>query len=194
MNKHRLFIVFVSLTMLWLAGCEEKPLKTIKRADIRPSKDQQAVASIIDSEDLVLDLTPKLHDLAGMLKRKGSFTLNDLQKSSVLSPSKTQLDQVLKTIKGLPGLRSASIPVAAMKAEMALDPWDTFNAQIEKWETAKFGVKSAKFTDNQNKNFELNTAFSGRAFGKGGEIIGVKAKQKIVFANSNSQWKLTGWE
>ncbi len=141
------------LTCIFLVNCSEK-----QTASTEESPDA-AIQRMIESEEMVLKLTPKLRALGASMVR---------------------------------GSRE-SLP-SAVAGDATIAPWENLNPEHH-WTSASFGTLSAEFKDGR---FLMKTKFEGVRRGEGGAIVGVKAKQKMVWEKKDggeeADWTLVKWE
>lgn len=81
----------------------------------------------------------------------------------------------------------------AVAGDVTVAPWKDLEA-THRWTSASFGTLSASF---QDEGFEMKTKFEGVRRGNDGMIVGVTAKQKLIWQKSDdteSGWKLVKWE
>ena len=75
----------------------------------------------------------------------------------------------------------------------SMSPWNKLNPD-HRWTSASFGTLSAEF---KNGYFLMKTKFEGVRRGNDGTIVGVKAKQDLLWGKKNGSkedWKLIHWE
>jgi hypothetical protein len=81
----------------------------------------------------------------------------------------------------------------ALAEEASVAPWEGLEP-AHRWTSASFGTLAASF---QNGSFEMHTTFEGVRRGEDGAIVGVTAKQKLIWKKSDDTeggWKLVKWE
>lgn len=81
----------------------------------------------------------------------------------------------------------------AVAGEAAVAPWKELDPS-HRWTSASFGTLAASF---QGAGFEMKTKFEGVRRGDDGAIVGVTAKQKLLWEKSDDTeggWNLVKWE
>lgn len=187
------FLTAGILICLFVACRSDVPnQQPIANTENRPERD--IVRQLISAEDLILDLTPSLHRLTNTLKSKSHFNLENARFVKGLDLERNTLE-ALGSVEQLKGIETRIIDPNDFKVVAKKDPWDSFNAKIESWDTAKFGVVSGGFVGDKNQTFELRTVFSGRCIAKSESIVGVQSKQRIQFEKSKTeeQWQIVAW-
>ncbi len=179
-----------ALLILLFAACEKQSTDDQVREADGPILPGETVVQLVQSEDLVLDLTPQLSQLAQALRNSGGFELPDVLAATVLEESPLRK---LRPVGDVEGILLAKLAFKTETASGAREPWASFNSIVSDWQSAKFGVKSAKFATDRDDLFDINAVFSGRAKGKNGELFGVRALQNVRFGKTANQWNIVGW-
>ena len=198
----------LSISLVISTGCHKKP--TNPNASSKNSGltgHAKLVADLIAGEDLVLDLTPRLNKLAIWFQEssegKNPKLHADLKTcQSVTGLQKLDLDSFFQPAADQPKFievghwpngESHSNPTDEQK-----NPWHHLLELGASWETMKFGVVSANFTDDSQTEFALHTKVEAR--GKGnidGTVFGMKGHQQVVFTETQTkkgaEWVLTKW-
>ena len=179
------------LPLLLLAGCYDNDARINKASGPIIAEERSTVVDLIDSEDLILDLTPQLGKLAASLTSANSFRLGINESDGSVLQSLSDISSVLSPIPDNPPVSSGQLEVIEKSGKIE-DPWKSINQFVDRWEFAKFGVKSADFKDRSRTKFEMKTVFYGR-FYSAGQTFGAKASQSIVFKKVNGKWELSNW-
>ena len=140
------------LVCVCLMGCSEE------KAALPEESSDARIQRMIESEELILKLTPKLRALG----------------ASMVSGSREDLPE-------------------AVAGETTIPPWDELEP-AHRWTSASFGTLSAEFKDG---NFLMKTKFEGVRRGEDGIIVGVKAKQKLIWkkkSGAKDDWQLVRWK
>ena len=191
LSELRVFWLWLWLPLL-LTGCfnnDSLPRTTSGAGKI--AEERSSVVDLIDSEDLILDLSPRLSRLAASLKTNNSFRLSFAESKSRVLQSVSDINSVLSPVEDNPGVSIGQLKVTEKRGRIE-DPWHSINQFVDKWAFAKFGVKSAKFKDRSRTEFEMKTVFYGR-FQSAKQVLGANATQSVVFKKIDGQWQLTNW-
>jgi hypothetical protein len=153
MLQQKLLTVLPFITLLicfGLCACSEE------KVVLREESSNVRIQQMIESEEMVLKLTPKLRALG----------------ASIVSGSRDDLPE-------------------AVAGDASIPPWNNLEP-THRWINASFGTLSAHFKDD---TFVMKTKFEGVSRGKDGEIVGIKAKQKLTWKQENAdRWRLAKWE
>jgi len=213
--EHRLSRTLSELALLMivisvLVGCGEKkePPRAIVEQASRPelpelSAEQKRIAQIVASEELILELSPKLKQLADHWNGKvdafpttifeDDFSCAGLRPFELelnFDPDKPEFESLVKihwpTSDEEPSSRSAE------------DLWRPFLNRYQ-IEDSGFGFLNGKFANDSvdSKVFFTETKFEGRFTERqsGGGAFGVKAKQRLTwFRQDSGAWQLGRWE
>lgn len=82
---------------------------------------------------------------------------------------------------------------ASVAGDASTPPWSDLDPD-HRWTSASFGTLAASF---QGSGFEMKTKFEGVRRGEDGTIVGVTAKQKLLWQKDpdiEGGWKLVQWE
>ena len=193
-NSRHLAVAVAILAII--AGCSKN--ETPPPLTVNPNGftgEEKLVSSVIASEDLLLDLSPRISAIASKIQQPdtGSNPFSNLDRvvgirfkngKLVLSASDTKPDFV----------QIADMETVAITPD-GKSPWAQLDELEVKWETIKFGVLSTKFTGDDQTRFRLET----KAEGRGSEVsspnrmFGIKGHQELIFQWQNSQWQLVEW-
>jgi len=102
-----------------------------------------------------------------------------------------ELTPLLRSVgKAMVSGSRADLP-GAVAGEASIAPWKGLDP-THRWQNASFGTLSANFEDS---TFVMKTKFEGVRRGKDGAIVGVKAKQKLIWKQENGgPWRLAAWK
>jgi hypothetical protein len=81
----------------------------------------------------------------------------------------------------------------SVTGKAGVPPWKGLDPS-HRWTSASFGTLKASF---ENNDFKMKTKFEGIRRGKDGTIVGVTAKQRLIWRKSDETevgWKLVNWE
>ncbi len=174
----------------------------------RADRDSKAVLNLVTKEELILELTPKLEELAGSIlnlrlpdpKTRGIFEKSvstvDLAAGSP-DPTALDLESVGVVLDELAvGRERLTTPVED------LDLWRPLLDHVAFFEHASFYFIDGRLTGGAYDAFESEVAFSGLARTRSGEWKGVKAVQTVHWrrlpAGPNDgdepRWLIGAWE
>lgn len=175
--------------LLALAQCENK------KTTLASTPEEERIADMIVSEELILELTPQLKLLAKEIitgqQQKG---LARGETNEAVGLMAADIDGILKQgNQSFPSYVSAGEwPIEKGKKQGALPPWSPLiKAQLE-WQYAKFGVTMGEFKGPST--FQLHTLFEGKAHDHQKRVLGFSGKQILTWKKSEGKWLLVGWE
>ena len=156
---------------------------------------EQSVTGLIASEDLILDLTPQLRQIASWIEQRkvGSAfelpVLSDLV--SVRGLAATDAETLFGRRENYPEfLEKANWPIEEEASPAAAFPWRALDVFGVQWETLKFGVLSGGFETEDV--YLIHSKVEGR--GRSSDSVwGIKGHQDFQFERKNGTWKLTKW-
>lgn len=156
---------------------------------------EQSVTGLIASEDLILDLTPQLRQIASWIEQRkvGSAfelpVLSDLV--SVRGLAATDAETLFGRRENYPEfLEKANWPIEEEASPAAAFPWRALDVFGVQWETLKFGVLSGGF--EAEDVYLIHSKVEGR--GRSSDSVwGIKGHQDFQFERKNGTWKLTKW-
>lgn len=199
---NRSWLVFAVMVVLVVAGCERKnpngdPSDPGDR-NAELTESEKLIDNLIQSEDLVLDLTPRLSRFANWFQdssvRKGAAIPEDLVTCKhLIGLADVDAESLFHVDESEPEfLEILHWPLADAVSE-AGNPWNAIEGMGVRWETVKFGVLAGDFTNSDHTEFLLHTKAEGRGHATSGSVYGMKAYQDIVFEKSGGQWNLSKW-
>lgn len=184
-----------------VSGCKERA-STIDGfkggSQAGAAEEEQRVNNLIESEDLLLDLTPRLIELATWLQESSAGLdaelPDDFKKcESIIGLADRDPAELFQVDSGEPGfLEIIHWPIGKSISGPG-NPWESSKALNIGWETLKFGVVAGDFTSERHDEFELYTKVEGRGLAESGAALGMKAHQVILFKKSEKSWVLSRW-
>ena len=188
-----------------LSGCGKKSAKPVavpKSSGL--TGNAKVVADLISSEDLILDLTPRLNRLAKWFQDSSGGLEQELHADlqtcvSVVGLKNQSSSNFFRSDPGQPDfIETAHWPIAEANdnpSSSQKNPWNASRALKATWETMKFGVVSARFTNESQTEFTLDTKVEARGAGSTDlhGAYGMKAHQQVVFEKNADQWELKKW-
>ena len=199
-----LVMVFVSLTLVTNQGCERGKTPRVAAPSKEPNLAEVALISdLINSEDLILDLTPRLSRLADWYEQRSQNPKLPLSPELLSCVSVTGLaavnsEQVFhQDSNHADFIEVGHWPLAETVVASAIDPWQPVMALDAQWETMKFGAVAGSFSDIDNKVFVLNTKVEARGHSPSTDskwLYGLKAYQSLEFHQEAGQWVLKKWD
>ncbi len=203
-------IVFGLFCLVNTSGCKKsnsklQPVKKVELPARIESAEDQVVYDLIMAEDLVLDLSPELTQLAEWFQQNSTLGNNQS------SPDLENLFGSLVECRGLAPIESEGLfrsepttPGYVMTGHWPLDkdaspglrnPWHALSVMDVSWETIKFGVVDANFDNPAKTSFTLHTKSEGRGLGNGDSKAryGFKGHQDLTWTKVGEAWELTHW-
>ena len=182
-------------------GCKERPLvvdlpKGGAQAELTEKK--QMVDNLIQSEDLLLDLTPRLIRLAKWFQENSAGRQTELaddlkQCESLIGIADRNPAELFQADSSEPGFLEVIRWPMGVETSQPGNPWEAANGLHVGWETLKFGVVAGDFTNDRHDEIALHTKVEGRGRTESGSALGMKAHQIIVFKKSGTAWNLIRW-
>ena len=176
--------------------------------DARQRQDVKTVRAIVDSEELILTLTPRLKDLNRSVL---NLQLPDHNANGLLADQIDVIDLQADGHSVTTG-RSATVgmvsrhwpiePRAARVTTKELKMWRAMLHQVDYFEHAKFYFIRGQFLDNDPTLFRSEIGFSGLAMLKNGKWRAVKTKQEVHWRNksrttpdseNDPDWRIVVW-
>jgi hypothetical protein len=153
--------------------------------------------ALIESEDLVLDLTPRLTKLARWFEspetsnRPLHASLQSVRTTTGLQP--IDVEQIFLQEPTMPTMITVAHWPIGEEAEGPSHPWAPLSQLAASWETIKFGVIKASFADDAKTMLIMDTKVEGRGHGSSGAAFGLKGHQHLYWRKTGSEWELTRW-
>jgi hypothetical protein len=195
----------VLVICLMVPGCfksKSDPQPTPAVSELESSKNEAAISNLIKSEDLILDLTPRLSRMANWFEENSAGRTSALQADlatcvEVYGLATAEPESVFRHDETHPHFVEAGRwPLAESDSE-GVSPWEPLNAINARWETMKFGVISGDFSDADRTEFKLRTKVEARGKSASSDTdeaqYGMKGHQVLVFAKLELDWILTKW-
>ncbi len=168
---------------------------------------RERVAVMVESEELLLGLTPKLKKLSGSAK---NLALPDHVSRELFEPMVTTIDledappSTERTSDLALALETRHWSVAATRARMSADElelWSPLLAEVRYFEHAKFYFHHGDFLTEDRDVWASDLRFAGTARLVSGELAGVHAKARVVWvdtgevdAEDEAVWRIANWE
>lgn len=162
------------------------------------TEEERRVDNLIASEDLLLDLTPRLTELASWFQENSVGDKDELPVDfenckSFVGIAELDPAELFGADPNEPGfLETIHWPIGEQTNE-AINPWESAKRLNVGWETLKFGVIAGDFTNDQRDEFEMHTKVDGRGVAESGAALGMKAHQIVVFKKVDETWELSSW-
>lgn len=205
-DKHthcRRWVALVVLVFGGLAftGCKESSSPAVgAKQGGQPvvTEEERRVDNLIESEDLLLDLTPRLTGLAAWFQENSAGLKNELPDEfkncdSFVGIADRDPAELFGADPSEPGFLEIIHWPIGEETNVAVNPWESAKRLNVGWETLKFGVVAGDFTNDQRDEFEMHTKVDGRGITDSGAAVGMKAHQVIVFKKSDANWELSRW-
>lgn len=183
------------LVLVCLAvGCFSKKPPVTNNSSEHLTGDEKLIADLIQAEDLVLDLTPRLNELANWFEDPQAKLSSHLQSCRHTIPLADNLP-TFRHDEGEPKfIEVANWTIDSATPQAGLNPWESLQKLDVQWTTMKFGVVSAHFTNESKTEFSLHTKVEARGESEKPEYYGMKGHQEIGFTmEDNGEWVLTKW-
>ncbi len=184
------------MAVLICVGCSRAPNPAENESTAQTNR---MIADLIECEDLVLDLTPRLSRLADWFETDGLHTdsLVHAELVSLTSVRGLQSANPNELFQSKDGQQPEFVTFADWPIEesesAATNPWAALSSTEADWETMKFGVVSAKFDDVDKTLFTLDTKVEARGQFRDGQAVGLNGHQHISWRKANSQWQMYKW-
>lgn len=199
--KTCLIVVFVA-TFLGCSGnpeIETTQPQTVERPSEQLSETDAKIFATNVSEDLILELTPKLKLISSSLLG-GKVDLSTFMGECAFNPSLDDL-VLAQAIEGavsnsdsqLPGLpHSLDWPT---NNKLTSELWKPIRRDANvTFDDASFGIVSGRMSPDSN-HFVMETSFEGRFNDTKERVVGTKAKQTLIWKqNETGQWNIVEWK
>ena len=180
--------------------------KTVKRPSLAERREQtEVLKNLIGTEDLILDLSPRLAKFSKYLEQsiskdgeKLELPVDFSECQSIVGLQPVALDSVLHESKKHPSFVQQGHWPIATSPQSGINPWAILKSVDANWETVKFGVVSGDFSNSDQTRFSLHLKSEGRGASTTGDSeatirYGFKGIQDIEFEYQTGQWKLVSW-
>ena len=203
------FLVLAAFGVTWWYGSDrgggsdpgtEQPATTGKPT--ARGIDESEIAALIQSEELILDLTPELVKLnkgAFNLRLPGSRAVGLFADRVLITDIDTADPEALRDQGenfSIPGLTRYGWPIASRTREesaQTLSLWGPFLDRVEYFDQVKFYLVRGEFTSKKRKLFDAEMAFEGLARCRDGYWRSVVSKQHVFWAKKGREWRITEW-
>jgi len=163
------------------------------------SEDDQSIASIVSSEELILSLTPKLKKLNRSLANlrlpdevSRELFSNRIDVASRIAPPQAEID----IDSGISSSKWDINEVGESTSSQELILWEPFFSGIKYLNHGKFYFVRGSFTNTDRTKYQSLLGSSGSAVLATGQVLGWSAKVEAVWSrdlNSN-QWAISQWK
>lgn len=171
-----------------------------------PAETEEQIREVVESEELLLSLTPQLKKLASSAM---NLQLPDFRSSDLFSDQVTVTDldaehrdhvdhEVESVSIAVDKWDIAAEPITASPEE--LDLWRPLLERVEYFEHAKFYLVRGDYVGDSRDRWEAEVGFAGLARLKDGQWCSVKASQDMQFARqptsvaqSKEDWRIVDW-
>ena len=184
-------------------GCNKKKPDPVQPVKKELTKSEGIVSNLVETEDLILDLTPRLSKFAKWFEANsagqttGAFA--ELENCEIVGLTAADPSTLFHSDSNHPAfVETANWPTAtAASTDETSNPWGSLESLNAKWETTKFGVLSANFSSD-GKEFTLHTKAESRGRSNS-HVLGLKSHQDLVFESTpgtkaRNLWRLKRWE
>lgn len=163
------------------------------------------LTNLVDSEDLILDLSPRLGKFADYLQRTASGESLDLpidfeECNSVFGLreiSVSEIQSAFHSVDSKPSFVETTAWPIDQEAAAKANPWLPLVKLNAQWETIKFGVVSGDFDGEDRERFIFHTKSEGRGRSDSEDskplLYGFKGVQDLVFKKEAGRWALEEW-
>lgn len=203
-STHFVFLMAVLLlTFVTTQGCvgEKEPSPNPPTGEINLAE-TAVIDDLIKSEDLILDLTPRLSRIAAWYEQRSQNPALPLSPElsdcvSVTGLAEISAEQVFhRDASHADFVEVGHWPLVEAPIETAIDPWQSAMSLDAQWETMKFGAIAGDFSDADKNVFVINTKVEAR--GKSISVdspwlYGLKAYQTLEFQKESGDWFLKKW-
>ena len=167
--------------------------------------DTATVRRIVDSEELILELTPVLK---GLNKSVLNLKLPDHHSRGLFADvvDTVDLDEQQAAVSeqyALDKVRAFVWPISAEQHHrplLELDMWQPLITKIDYFQHAKFYIIRGEFTDAGQEEFRCDLGFKGQARGTDGYWHAVHAEQELIWRRDGTPatqnepgWQITSW-
>ena len=173
-----------------------------------PSSSEDAIRPLVESEELMLALTPKLEQFAKGIRH---HQFPDHRSDALFADQAAVVDLAFDE----PQLTDAARSLGAEVYDWPIDPnphrlgaedgdvacmWLPLLQAVDDFAEAKFFFIRGQFPDLQRQEFHSDIGFQGRAKTRQGTWIDVRARQSVVWRESvggpqeEASWKIVAWK
>lgn len=167
-------------------------------------KESKQLKKMVSTEDLILDLSPRLGKFAKYLETSSStvespeLPIDFVECQSITALQESPLDAVLKSDPKKPSFVQSGYWPIADEALANKNPWGPLKSLKADWQTVKFGVVSGDFSNDEQTRFTLHTKSEGRGSSSDEDgasaYFGFKGVQDLIFEYETGQWHLVEWK
>ncbi len=195
------FLVLGSLAMVFVRNFGRKPSESVEDPTNR-----KMIRNLVDSEELILSLTPQLKGLStsalnlNVPDHNSDALFHDDWTCLGLAPIDQQREVANSS---LVSIANYDWPVASQSTKSTsteLKVWPELFAEIEFFEHCKFYLIDGHFDDASPGLFVTHMGFSGLAKTLNGNWRAISAKQTVVWRSNDeapkvgSDWRIVDWQ
>ena len=185
LNQLGVALCFLSAVAIAFSGCSKKETP-LKSGVATLTGNEKTISDLITTEDLVLDLTPRLTRLAKWFQENPNSLADDLKTCDAIHPlADADAESIFQNDAHHPEFVTvAHWPVATTPTTEPVDPWKAIDPLEVQWETLKFGVVESHFLNAEQTEFSLHTKVEARGK-RSAAVFGLKGHQELVFEQSD---------
>ncbi len=168
------------------------------RRVLKKHDDEKRVGELVASEELILELTPRLKALSKDLMnlRFPGDTNREIFGSEVQVRDLTQA--VAENADGTDGIEHESWKLGTVgeKERDDLNLWQRMISRIDFFEHAQLKIERGEFADEARKTFRTRVLFSGLAKTKSGHWQALHGIQKVTWRRTTAEdgWEISVWK
>jgi hypothetical protein len=195
---HRLAAVVFAPLCFVFASCGEKGEQP--HADPPPLTEAERADLLGASEELILELTPRLAGLARGLLEHEVLPTGEVRPLFAMSVGlQGELDSPgdARTNFSVPGVRSIPWLLAegtSTRGNADLVLWVPLLKELDALGEARFFIVDGKFTDRHKIRFETIVGFDGTGWLKDETPCWIAAKQKLTWSREDAGWRISSWK
>lgn len=193
------------LSIALVSGCSDAEVrqsnaaKTEQPVGDAASVDEEAIVSIVSSEELILSLTPKLKKLNRSLANlrlpdevSTELFSNRIEVSNRISPPQAESD----TYSGISSSKWDVARLGETSSSSDLVLWEPLFSGIKYLNHGKFNFVRGSFANAERTEYQSLLGSSGSAVLATGKVLGWSAKVEAVWSRdlNSDQWKISKWK
>ncbi|MEL7498401.1 MAG: VCBS repeat-containing protein [Planctomycetota bacterium] len=211
-KRHAVWALYLTVAgLVLLPACkpaekaaDETPPKQGESIEERREQNDQ-IKDLVGTEDLILDLSPRLARFSEYLQR--SISSNDAEAGklelpvdfseckSIIGLDAVTPDSVFHQSEKYPSFIKSGYWPLTSSAETANNPWQSLTSLKADWQTFKLGVVSGDFDNPEQTRFTIHAKSEGRGVSEiENRYYGFKGIQDITFEYRTGQWALAQWK
>ena len=202
-NSALLFVPLLVSVCILSMGCSRTNDVETQSAIAADPEAESKVTGLIEAEDLLLDLSPRLAAIGKWFEQHSDSTESELPSDLRSLVSVQGLAANLKDLEKAPDSQSIQAkiawPIDASAAKSARNPWLPLSALKANWETTKFGVISVNFQSDDAARFVMHTKVESKGRTEDGGRLGLNGHQTLIWQRTESnesqldKWMLVEW-